>query len=126
MQPRILLDEHFSGEVAQALSRHGVDAVATSTVRELRGLPDEVLLEEAARQNRMLVTYNVRDFAELGRRWAHAGRSHTGILLIHPRTAAPGDFGAQVRVILETLKSIGNRETTDLVLFAVPGKPAED
>ncbi len=121
---RLLLDEHFSGALAEALGRHGVDVVAASATRQLRGLGDEALLAEAASQGRMLVTYNVRDFAALARQWAQLGKSHAGILLIHPRTVAASDIRGQVRVILETLRVVADRDTTDLVLFAV-GKEAD-
>ena len=76
---RLLLDEHFSYLIAQALRADGHDVQAASEIG-LTGMPDEQLLVTAAQQGRVLVTNNVRDFVPLEREWAAAGDVHQGII----------------------------------------------
>ena len=64
------------------LRAQGHDARAAAEERALDAWPDEKLLSLASAEHRILVTFNVRDFARLGVEWAAAGRSHTGCLLL--------------------------------------------
>jgi nucleoside-diphosphate-sugar epimerase len=80
---RLLLDAHISGRrIAEALRAKGHDVRAVDEERALDGWADEKLLSLAAAENRVLVTFNVRDFARLGTEWAEAGGSHAGCALI--------------------------------------------
>ncbi len=72
--------------------------------RALRDLPDHLLLEEAARQGRAVVTYNARDFANVHRTHLAAARSHVGIVLIATRTIRQDDIGGQVRALESLLR----------------------
>jgi hypothetical protein len=65
---KLLLDEHFSPELAQRLREVGHDVVAVVEVAELVGLADPELLAEAVTRGRVLVTENVRDFGPLADR----------------------------------------------------------
>lgn len=97
---RLWLDNHLSSAVARALREKGHDVVAfQETPRSLRDLPDHLLLEEAAREGRALVTYNARDFAQLHRVHLAAGRSYTGIILISPHTIRQDNIGSQIRAL---------------------------
>lgn len=58
---------------------------------DLEGLADELVLELATAERRVLVTRNSRDFAPISRRWAEAGREHGGIILIW--TLSHREFG---------------------------------
>jgi predicted nuclease of predicted toxin-antitoxin system len=77
---RLLLDEHYSDQIAVQLRAAGHDAVTVSE-RGLKGTDDETLLSLAASDARALLTNNARDFLPLVGRWAAAGDHHAGLLL---------------------------------------------
>lgn len=80
---RIFLDAHISGQrVASALRAHGHDVRAADEERELDGATDEDLLALAAAENRVMVTFDVKDFPVIARRWAEAGRQHAGCAIV--------------------------------------------
>lgn len=76
---RLLLDEHFSHLIAQALRAEGHDVHAARELG-LAGTPDERLLRTASDQGRVVVTNNVPDFMLLEREWVVAGEVHHGII----------------------------------------------
>ncbi len=76
---RLFLDAHVSARrVARALRELGHDVRAAGEERALDGWPDERLLELAADEQRIMVTFNARDFARIAQAWAGAQRSHAG------------------------------------------------
>lgn len=80
---RILLDADLSpARIGAALRGRGHDVRAVASEPGLEGLADEAVLELAARERRILVTRNSRDFAPLCRVWAEAGREHAGVILV--------------------------------------------
>jgi hypothetical protein len=98
---RLFLDAHVSGRrVARALRRHGHDVRAADEERALDGMSDEDLLTLAAAESRVLVTFNVADFARIVRRWAEEGRSHAGCAIVVGIDHS--QFGTIIRVIDRT------------------------
>ncbi len=89
MSARLLLDEMITPRLAQQLRGEGIDAVAISDSPSLRGTPVQEVLEIAARDGRILVTANIKDFAPLSRSWASQGRTHAGIVLISTKAYPP-------------------------------------
>lgn len=79
---RLLLDEMIGPRVAAALRDRGHDVESVVEQIDLRGLPDEVIIEHAADSKRVLVTRNVADFARLHQRWLADGRRHAGVLFV--------------------------------------------
>lgn len=83
---RLLFDVMLPAQLAEAMRAHGY------TVAEARTLPpdvqqdDRALLEEAARQRRVLVTCNYSDpqsnFCLIHEEWRARGKEHAGIILI--------------------------------------------
>ena len=121
MPPRLLLDAHLSQSLADALRPHGVDAVAAQQDEVLGTMEDEDLLQEASRLHRAVVTYNIRDFDPLARRWAEAGRQHWGIILIHARTISQQDLGGQLRALLATLQPLASEDALqDQTVYLAP------
>jgi predicted nuclease of predicted toxin-antitoxin system len=76
----LLLDEHFSPEVAEQLRAQGLDALAVAAVPALRHMGDEELLRWASTERRVLVTENVRDFAPLHGAFLNSGEDHCGLV----------------------------------------------
>jgi len=111
------LNAHLPVAPAELLRSHGYDVIAAQGILALRQLDDEDLLTEAARQRRALVTYNVRHFAPLARRWAHTGREHWGIILVHPRTIPQEDLGGQIEALGRLLASTPEDGLKNLTIF---------
>ena len=55
--PKLLLDEHLSPDLAEALRKRGVDAIAVAA-SALSTLLDEELFAKAADLGRVIVTFN--------------------------------------------------------------------
>lgn len=98
---RLLLDAHVSGpRLATPLREQGHDVRAVDEERELDGWTDEALLALAATEKRVLVTFDVKDFPDIARRWAEAERPHAGLAIVVG--IDHGEFGE----ILRTLESL--------------------
>ncbi|MGH2872208.1 MAG: DUF5615 family PIN-like protein [Solirubrobacteraceae bacterium] len=94
---RLFLDAHVSARRIATALREAHDVRAADEERELDGWEDEQLLAVATAQGRVMVTFNVADFARITTEWAAAGRSHAGCLLIVGIDHA--EFGLILRVI---------------------------
>ena len=92
---RVLLDAHISSRhVGRPLTAARHDVLALDQDQLLARLEDEAVLEVATERGRIVITHNHRHFAPIVRRWAEAGRSHAGCILITvPHTA----YGAILR-----------------------------
>ena len=87
----VLLDAHVSGRrVGRALRTAGHDVLALDQDETLSRLPDGEVLDLAAKENRVVVTYNVSDFARLARERAEARRPHAGLILVTDPRAGHG------------------------------------
>ena len=119
---RLFLDAHISGpRIARALRGHGHDVRAADEERELDGMEDEELLGVAAEERRVMITFDVKDFSVIARRWAEAGRKHAGLGIIVG--IDHGEFGA----ILDALSHESDvrpmeADWRDLTLFIAPLK----
>jgi nucleoside-diphosphate-sugar epimerase len=80
--PSLLLDEMFSGLIAEQLCAKGHDVIAVVTDPELLGLPDDRGLAHATDTGRALVTANIKDFVPLDARYRAAGQTHAGLILV--------------------------------------------
>jgi hypothetical protein len=58
-----------------------------------------LVLELAAQEERILVTFNARDFAEILQRWAVDGRSHAGCIMVVG--VAQDEFGLMLRLLAD-------------------------
>ena len=93
---RLLLAAHVSGRAVDGrLREQGHDVVAPNEHQELDGISDAEVLLLAAQQQRILVTFNLRDFLPLVRQWAEENRSYAGCILL--TRIAQGDFGGILR-----------------------------
>lgn len=55
---------------------------AADEERELDGFADEELLSLTAGEGRIFITFDVKDFPLTVRRWAEAGRVHSGCAIV--------------------------------------------
>jgi Domain of unknown function (DUF5615) len=80
---KVLLDEMFSPTIAQALRARGHDVEAIKEHQDWAGLPDRDVVALAQREQRAIVTTNLRDFRPL-----HAelitpgGAGHAGLVFV--------------------------------------------
>lgn len=95
---RLFLDAHVSGRViARALRESGHDVRAANEELQLDGWEDDSLLELAAVEQRIMITFNVKDFPRIVVDWAAAGKHHAGCLILVG--IDHGEFGLILRVI---------------------------
>jgi uncharacterized protein DUF5615 len=105
---RVLLDAHVSSRhIGRPLAAAGHDVLALDQDQSLSRLPDEDVLEFAAERGRIVVTHNQRHFAPIVRRWAEAGRTHSGCILV---TLAHTEYGAILRGLHEAFAARARHE----------------
>lgn len=101
---RLFLDAHVSTRrVARVLRERGHEVRAADEEHALDGYEDERLLELATVEQRVMVTFNVRDFARIVAQWGAAGRTHAGCLMVVGIDHA--EFGLIVRVIESAIRA---------------------
>jgi predicted nuclease of predicted toxin-antitoxin system len=104
---KLLLDEHFSPEIAsQLVVRYGHDVRAVAADDAMRRLSDAELLESAEQQMRALVTEDVADFLRLHMERIRTHRPHFGLVLTTNRAFPRGpDIGRVVRALDALLRA---------------------
>ena len=108
---RLMLDAHISGSrVGRALGELGHDVKATERMERI---PDEVLLEVAAEEGRILITHNVKDFACILRQ-RPPEKSHSGLILI-PCSIRLNDFWTMISGIERPLRGLSQESWVDRV-----------
>lgn len=85
MTTQLLLDEHYSEEIAAALRDLGHDVVAAVSNPDLRGAGDPDIFRWSAEAGRRIVTENVKDFRPLLLQGAATGTPTAALLLVPPR-----------------------------------------
>lgn len=87
----------------------------------LEGWSDERLLGLAASEERILVTFDLADFARISQDWAGEGRSHSGLILVTGLDHS--EFGAILRAIGRALASRPNQPAwRDYTVFVGRGR----
>ncbi len=80
MAIKLYLDEDVDPLLARVLQDRGVDCRSTRESNNL-GRSDSDQLTFAAIQGRAILTFNVKDFVQLSREYAVAGKHHNGIIV---------------------------------------------
>jgi hypothetical protein len=99
---RFFTDEDVYGGVAEQLRASGFDAVSTPEAGRL-GESDESQLDWASKENRVLVTFNVADFARLHHAWMASARHHSGVIVSSQRPI--GDLLRRLNNLARALES---------------------
>jgi hypothetical protein len=121
---KLFLDAHISRRrIAIQLRERGHDVRAADEERELDGYSDEQLLSLAAAEERIFITFDVKDFSVISRRWAEAGRRHSGCAIMVGMDH--GEFGTIIGAIERELRARPNpADWIDRTLF-VPRAPSK-
>lgn len=99
---RLLLDAQMSSRrIGRPLEERGHDVRVLARDPVLAALEDEQVLALAAREGRILVTHDLKDFAPLLRAWAEGGRSHAGCILVTLPHAQFGEILRRADALLE-------------------------
>jgi hypothetical protein len=83
---RLLLDEHYSPEIARQLRNRGHDVIAVAERPDLTSLSDRDILVRGASERRAVVTNNVGDFARLFHEFLSFEVDHFGIIFTDDRS----------------------------------------
>ena len=83
---KLLLDEHYSPDIARRLRATGHDVVSVKERKDLTGLPDAELLRRMADEKRTLLTNNVADFLALADQAILTDEGHGGLLFTSDRS----------------------------------------
>lgn len=107
------LDEDAtSNRLLQALRNRGVDVVSTAEVGML-AQADDKQLEWAFQNQRVIYSFNIRDFYRIHSEWLSRGKSHAGIVL----GKQDHSVGDQMRGLLKLAAMKSAEEMTDNVEF---------
>lgn len=79
---RLYLDRHIKKQLAVGLRQRGIDVLTTEEA-SIDTASDEDQLAFAAKQDRAILTFNIRDFAPLHEQWTADAKPHAGIIVSH-------------------------------------------
>jgi predicted nuclease of predicted toxin-antitoxin system len=79
---KALLDEQLSPQIAGLLRRAGLEVAAVADRPDLAGRSDMLIFEVACREDRAVITNNIKDFRPLAALWLSQGRAHAGLILL--------------------------------------------
>ncbi|HEY3865965.1 MAG TPA: DUF5615 family PIN-like protein [Solirubrobacteraceae bacterium] len=84
---KLLLDEHFSPEIARQLRTQGHDVIAVKERPELIGRSDRVHFASAPEQRRAIVTQDLGDFRPLLAEAMRSGTKTYGLVCVPARVS---------------------------------------
>jgi len=101
---KVLLDEQLSHRIAQVLRERGLDVEAVSERPDLVEAPDQEVMDTAGREERAVVTSNVKDFRPIAAERLLDGRGHAGLILLPAsrsrRRDATGSLADAIEVVM--------------------------
>jgi len=117
---RLLLDEMLDHEIATQLCARGCDAESIQSQHQrLKATDDYIVLAEAGRMGRTLVTDNVPHFLAAHGRLMAEGQHHAGLLLASSRAypRSKRTIGLWVRALTDVVLDHADRPTENLVTW---------
>lgn len=109
--PRFLTDEDVYADRAVVLRQRGYDAVSTPEAGRLTE-DDPSQLDWAARQGRVLMSFNVGDFVRLHGEWLRSGKHHAGLIVSEQQP-----LGEILRRLLNLAAALSAEEMCDRLEF---------
>ncbi|MEZ4769515.1 MAG: DUF5615 family PIN-like protein [Caldilineales bacterium] len=96
--PRLLLDEHIWRGLVHIFFQEGYDVVHIVDLGG-RGMSDSDVMALAEQEDRVILTFNSRDYIPLAIDWFEQGRDHPGVL-VSPELSR-GELQRRVRLFLQ-------------------------
>lgn len=114
MTIKVYFDEDAQrGSLLASLRMRGAD-ILTPNEAGMKGSEDREQLEFAISQERVLFSYNVKDFAALHIEYLQSGKEHAGIVLAHQRQFGVGE---QTRRLLRLAGTLNAEEMRSRLEF---------
>lgn len=112
---RLLLDEHFSPEIARQLRARGHDVIAVKEQPDLIGRADRVHFASMPEQRRAIVTQDLGDFRPLLAEAIRAATKTYGLVCVPARVSLSRSAIGQIVESLEQLlqQHPGDEDLTD-------------
>src|ERR1051326_6876921 len=111
---KLLLDEHLSQRIAQALRARGHDVTSVSEMG-LEGRLDLPVWEHAIAEARVMVTYDTAHFPSLYTLLFQEGIHPPGLVVISSATIGQHDIGGLQRALEELIA--GEHDLADQIIF---------
>jgi hypothetical protein len=100
---KALLDEHFSFQIALLLRDRSLDVEAIAERDDLPEAPDSKVMEVARREQRAVVTNNIKDFRLIAAERLASGQGHAGLILVPANRDRSRDATGALADAIETL-----------------------
>ncbi len=113
-QIRFYIDEDaMRNSFVNALRNSGLDVLTVAEVGRL-GESDATQLNWATEQNRILYSFNVKDFSSLHHQLLAQGVSHAGIIVVPSQRYSVGE---QLRALLNLTNSLTTEQMVNRLVF---------
>ena len=111
MAIKLYLDEDVDPLLASVLRERGIDCLSTRDAQNL-GHSDIQQLTFATGEERVMLTFNVKDFLRLAKEWVDSSRHHCGIIVSDHLP-----FRVLLRRILVLIQRQAHTDLNDTVLW---------
>jgi len=121
---RLLLDAHFGSREVEAIHARDPDLDVTS-MQEWEGgafleAEDALILLEAYRQSRTLVTRDLRTITPMLHEWGAAGVHHGGVVFVDNHSFPEGNVSVVMQALLALWQQRVNDDWTDVAHYLRP------
>jgi hypothetical protein len=82
-----------------SLRARGIDVISALEVNMLRRDDDEQL-DFATAQNRVICSFNIRDFNRIHKEYMEAGKEHAGIILVQQQQFSVGEYVRRIQSLM--------------------------
>jgi hypothetical protein len=100
---KTLLDEQLSPLIARLLRERGLDVVAAAERSDLVEASDREIMETATREQRAVVTNDIKDFRPIAAERLTDGRGHAGLILLPASRSRSRDATGMLADAIEVL-----------------------
>jgi hypothetical protein len=100
---KALLDEQLSPLIARVLRERGLDVVSAAEHSDLVEAPDRDVIDMATREQRAVITNDIKDFRPLAAERLVDGRGHAGLILLPASRSRRRDDTGRLADAIETV-----------------------
>ncbi len=118
---KALLDEQLSPLIAQLLRERDLDVVAAAERPDLIEVSDREIVETATREQRAVVTNDVKDFRPIATERLTDGRGHAGLILLPASRSRSRDATGRLADAIESVMRTHPNGIPDAEHWVPPG-----